>query len=59
VAGLNLDQQVVANDVDDVAAELDLEPVARLGQVFFQRGVERALGELADAGADGKHVIAW
>ena len=50
VARLNLDQQITADDVDDVAAELDLEPVAGLGQVLLQRGVERALGELADAG---------
>ena len=37
VARLNLDQQVVAPDVDDVAAEVGL-----------QRGVEGAFGELAD-----------
>jgi hypothetical protein len=50
VAALNLDQQVVADNIDDVAAEAHLEPVARPRQVLLQRGVEGALGELADAG---------
>jgi len=39
VAGLDFDEQVVADDVDDVAAELDLELVAGLGQMLLQRGV--------------------
>lgn len=43
VARLNLDQQVIAHDVDDVTAELNLQRVARLGEVRLQRGMKRAL----------------
>lgn len=57
VARLNLDQQVTADDVDDVAAEFDLELVARLRQVFLQPGMEGALGQLADVRYRGGHGI--
>ena len=49
MAGLDFDKQVVADEVDDVAAELDLQRVARLAQVLLEGGVEGALGEEADA----------
>ena len=45
VAGLNLDQQLAANDVDDEAAEFDLELIALPRQVILEPGVERTFGQ--------------
>ena len=49
-AGLDLDQQILAADVDDEPAELDLQLVGVLDQQLLELGVEGALVEGADAG---------
>lgn len=40
--GLNLDQLVVADDVDHIAVDAFLDPVARFGVESFQSGVQRS-----------------
>jgi hypothetical protein len=50
VAGLDFDEQVAVNDVDEIAIEFDLELVAWAGQPFFEGGVEGGFLEGADLG---------
>jgi hypothetical protein len=45
---LNLDQHVGATNVDNEALEWDFELVARLGIVFLERSVQRALVQSAN-----------
>jgi len=46
--GLDLDELVAADEIDDEAAERDLGPIAGPGVPVLERGMQRSLSELAD-----------
>ena len=52
VGGLDFDDEVAVEDVDDVAVEADLNAAAGLEVALSQRGVEVAFVERADRCAD-------
>jgi hypothetical protein len=53
---LDLDEQVVSHEIDDVAVDRDLGPIAHLGIPALQRGVERSFPKQPDPGCDGWHA---
>ncbi len=49
-SGLDLDEEVLAADVDDETVERHFETIAGEGVVVLQRGMQRTLVERADVG---------